>query len=149
MQYNDNYWMTEALQLAKQANFNNEVPVGAIVVYSGKIIGRGFNSSIRNCDPSSHAEILALREAALNINNYRLIDTTLYVTLEPCVMCFGAMIQARIKRLVFGASDPKTGSLGGYINLLNYQWNHTIECQGGLLSNECSDVLRNFFKERR
>jgi tRNA(adenine34) deaminase len=149
MQQDDIHWMTEALQLAKQAFLNEEVPVGAIIVHKGKIIGRGFNSPIKKCDPSAHAEILALREAALNMQNYRLIDTIMYVTLEPCIMCFGAMLHARIKRLVFGASDPKSGTLSGHINLLNHQWNHKIECQGGLLSYESGDLLKSFFEVRR
>lgn len=149
MQQNDDHWMTEALKLAKQAAIAGEVPVGAVVIYADEIIGRGFNSPIKNNDPSAHAEILALRQAASNIKNYRLLDVTLYVTLEPCVMCLGAMLHARIKRLVFGASDPKTGAVGGNVNLLSYKWNHNIECHGGVLVEECSSVLRDFFQVRR
>ena len=149
MQHDDNYWMTEALKLAKLAALAGEVPVGAVVVYENKIIGSGFNSPIQNHDPSAHAEILALRQAATYMKNYRLPATTLYVTLEPCVMCIGAMLHARIKRLVFGASDPKTGAVGGNIDLLSHKWNHNIDCCGGVLADECGAVLRNFFQARR
>lgn len=149
MEQDDNYWMAEALKLAKQAASEEEVPVGAIVVYDGEAIGRGFNSSIKNNDPSAHAEILALRQAAQNIKNYRLVDTVLYVTLEPCPMCVGAMLHARIKKLVFGASDPKTGAVGGNINLLAYSWNHKIDYKGGVLTEDCSNLLRDFFQARR
>lgn len=149
MQNDDIFWMTKALKLAHDAKLMNEVPVGAIVVYNNEILGTGFNCSIQNHDPCAHAEIIALRKAAATIQNYRLINTTLYVTLEPCVMCFGAMLHARIKRLVFGASDPKTGVIKSWINLPNYNWNHTIDYSGGVLSNECSKILQDFFKLRR
>ena len=146
---NDIYWMSKALELAKTAAINQEVPVGAVVVYKGEFIGQGFNSSIKNNDPSAHAEIIALRQAAIKLKNYRLLETTVYVTLEPCIMCVGAMLHARVARLVFGASDPKTGAIGGKVNLLSYQCNHIIEYEGGVLAKECGNLLKNFFKERR
>lgn len=145
----DNYWMTEALKLARLAALAGEVPVGAVVIHEHKIIGSGFNSPIQQHDPSAHAEMLALRQAAMHMKNYRLLATTLYVTLEPCVMCIGAMLHARIQRLVFGASDPKTGAVGGKIDLLSHKWNHQIDCCGGVLTDECGAVLRDFFQARR
>ena len=149
MKKEDSYWMQEALKLARHAAVDNEVPVGSVVVLDGKIIGSGFNSCIKNKDPSGHAEILALRQAAANIGNYRLINTTLYVTLEPCVMCVGAMIHARIARLVFGAKDPKTGAIESVVKLLSYNWNHKINYQSGILDTECSELLKEFFQKRR
>ena len=145
----DNYWMAEAIKLAKLAALNNEVPVGAVVTLNGEVIGSGFNGCIQDSDPSAHAEIVALRKAAQYSKNYRLLGTTLYVTLEPCAMCLGAMLHARIKRLVFAARDPKTGVVGGKINLLSYSWNHKIEYTEGILAAECSSLLQNFFKGRR
>lgn len=145
----DYQYMQEALKLAELALQQGEVPVGAIIVYNGEIIGQGFNSPISKNDPTAHAEILALRAAGQKLQNYRLPDTTMYVTLEPCMMCFGAMLHARIKQVVFGAADPKTGALGGYINLSNSLWNHCIEYRGGILSSECGDLLKEFFKRRR
>lgn len=146
----DIYWMQQAAVLAKQAEQNNEVPVGAIIVRDEKIIGQGWNRPITNNDPTSHAEIIALRDAAKHINNYRLLETTLYVTLEPCLMCIGAMIHARIKRLVFGAYDPKTGAINSAFNILNSsQLNHRIIYEGGVLAQECGNLLSNFFQKRR
>lgn len=142
--------MRAALRLAKHAATNQEVPVGAVVVYAGTISGAGWNQSIFQNDPCAHAEIVALRAAAKSMNNYRLLNTTLYVTLEPCVMCIGAMLHARIKRLVFGAYDPKTGAAGSVFDLLSdVSHNHSIEVEKGVLEQECGGLLRNFFQQCR
>lgn len=146
----DKYWMDKAIQLAMKAEAEGEVPVGAIMVYKGQILSVGYNQPIQHCDPTAHAEIVALRAAAVSQQNYRLLDTTLYVTLEPCVMCVGAMLHARIKRVVYGASDLKTGALGSCIHLLDMAaWNHSIEVTGGVLAAECGQLLTTFFKKRR
>jgi tRNA(adenine34) deaminase len=146
----DQEWMQIALDLASQAAQNGEVPVGAIVVKDGAIIGRGANAPIGLHDPSAHAEIIAMRQAAQFLGNYRLVDCTLYVTLEPCAMCSGAMQHARIAKLVFGASDAKTGACGSVINLMNEpKLNHHCEVIGGVLAEECGAVLSAFFKQRR
>jgi tRNA(adenine34) deaminase len=146
----DQEWMQIALDLASQAAQNGEVPVGAIVVKDGAIIGRGANAPIALHDPSAHAEIIAMREAAQFLGNYRLVDCTLYVTLEPCAMCSGAMQHARIAKLVFAASDAKTGACGSVINLMNEpKLNHHCEVIGGVLAEECGAVLSAFFKQRR
>ncbi len=143
-------FMQVALDLAKQAAINGEVPVGAIVVSNGEIIGRGSNAPISLSDPSAHAEIQALRDAAKSLNNYRLIDCTLYVTLEPCVMCTGAIQHARIAKLVYGASDPKTGACGSVVNLMaEDKLNHHTEVLGGVMAKDCGALLSTFFKERR
>ncbi len=143
-------FMQVALELAKQAAINGEVPVGAIVVNNGEIIGRGSNAPISLNDPSAHAEIQALRDAAKTLNNYRLIDCTLYVTLEPCVMCTGAIQHARIAKLVYGASDPKTGACGSVVNLMTEnKLNHHTEVLAGVMAEECGKLLSTFFKERR
>jgi len=142
--------MREALELAKQAEAAGEVPVGAIVVKDGAIIGRGFNAPISRHDPSAHAEMIALREAAQHLGNYRLIGCELFVTLEPCVMCVGAMFHARIARVVFGARDPKTGACGSVVDLFAEQrLNHHTEVSGGVLADECGLMLSNFFAVRR
>lgn len=146
----DIYWMQKAIDLAKEAFIKDEVPVGAIVVQDNKIIGSGYNNPISIVDATAHAEIIALREACKNINNYRLIDATLYVTLEPCMMCAGAMLHARIKRLVFGAFDEKTGVVGSVCNLVaDYKWNHSFSCTGNILGKESSALLSDFFKSKR
>ena len=146
----DTEYMQQALNLAHQAALNGEVPVGAIVVKDGEIIGRGSNAPIGMHDPTAHAEIIAMRQAAQHLGNYRLVDCTLYVTLEPCAMCSGAMQHARIVRLVYGASDPKTGACGSVINLMSEpRLNHHTEVLGGLLAAECGAVLSEFFKQRR
>ena len=146
----DHAWMREALQLAGQAGSEGEVPVGAVVVMGDEIIGRGWNRNIGLHDPSAHAEIMALREAGAALGNYRLKDCTLYVTLEPCMMCAGAMIHGRLDRIVFGASDPKTGAAGGKFDLLaNPAHNHAPVVDGGCLADECSALLRVFFRQRR
>ena len=146
----DQIFMQAAIALAKQAAENGEVPVGAVVVKDGKIIGRGCNSPIGLNDPSAHAEILALRDAANNIGNYRLVDCTLYVTLEPCAMCSGAVQYSRITNLVYGASDLKTGACGSVINLMaEEKLNHHTKVKSGVLADETGQILSEFFKQRR
>jgi tRNA(adenine34) deaminase len=143
-------YMRHALDLARQAEAAGEVPVGAVVVRDGVIIGRGFNAPISRRDPSAHAEMMALREAAQNTGNYRLVGCELFVTLEPCLMCAGAIMHARIARLVFGASDPKTGACGSVLNAFSDQrLNHHTELSSGLLAGECGSMLSNFFALRR
>jgi tRNA(adenine34) deaminase len=150
MSTSDVDFMQLALDLAREAAINNEVPVGAIVVKDGVVIGRGSNAPISLNDPTAHAEINAMRKAAAFLGNYRLIDCTLYVTLEPCAMCSGAMQHARIARLVYGANDPKTGACGGVINLMSEpKLNHHTEVIGGVLAEECGTLLSMFFKQRR
>lgn len=142
--------MREAMTLALQAAERGEVPVGAIVVKDGEIVGRGSNAPIRTHDPSAHAEIIAMRDAAKNIGNYRLVDCSLYVTLEPCAMCAGAIQHARIGKLIFGAKDPKTGACGSVINLMaEDKLNHHTDISAGILENECGQLLSDFFKQRR
>ena len=146
----DTEYMQIALDLAHQAALNGEVPVGAIIVKNGVIIGRGSNAPIGLHDPTAHAEIIAMRQAAQHLGNYRLINCTLYVTLEPCAMCSGAMQHARIEKLVYGASDPKTGACGSVINLMaEPKLNHHTEVVSGVLAEECGAVLTAFFKQRR
>lgn len=146
----DQIFMQAAIALAKQAAENGEVPVGAVVVKDGKIIGRGCNSPIGLNDPSAHAEILALRDAAINIGNYRLVDCTLYVTLEPCAMCSGAVQHSRIANLVYGASDLKTGACGSVINLMaEEKLNHHTKVKSGVLADETGQIISEFFKQRR
>jgi len=142
--------MREALVLAAEAAAAGEVPVGAVVVRDGEIVGRGFNRPISSHDPTAHAEIVALRDAAARLGNYRLTGCDLYVTLEPCAMCVGAMVHARIGRVLFGASDPKTGACGSIVDLPAIaHWNHHGVFTGGMLAEECGAVLRRFFAERR
>lgn len=146
----DEDYMRMAIALAEEAAFQGEVPVGAIVVKNGEVIGRGKNAPISLNDPTAHAEIQAMREAAKHLGNYRLVDCTLYVTLEPCAMCSGAIQHARIARLVYGASDPKTGCCGSVINLMAEQrLNHHCEVVGDLMAEECGALLSTFFKQRR
>lgn len=146
----DQQFMQQALEQAKLAAAAGEVPVGAVLVRDGRVISTGFNKPITNSDPSAHAEMLALRAAAQDASNYRLPGTTLYVTLEPCTMCAGAMLHARVDRVVFGASDPKTGAAGSVLNVFSEkQINHQTQVEGGILSEECGHVLKQFFKERR
>ena len=146
----DTDYMQMALDLAQHAALSGEVPVGAIVVKDGVVIGRGANAPINLQDPTAHAEIIAMREAAQYLGNYRLVDCTLYVTLEPCAMCSGAMQHARIAKLVYGASDPKTGACGSVLNLMNEpKLNHHTEVLGGILAEGCGAVLVKFFKQRR
>ena len=143
-------YMRHALELAREAQDAGEVPVGAVVVKDGVIIGRGFNAPISRHDPSAHAEMMALREAAQNTGNYRLVGCELFVTLEPCLMCAGAIMHARIARLVYGASDPKTGACGSVLNVFSEQrLNHHAELSAGILADECGLMLSNFFALRR
>lgn len=146
----DTFYMREALALAREAGACDEVPVGAVVVKDGEIVGRGFNAPIMRNDPTAHAEIVALRDAALRIGNYRLVDCDLYVTLEPCAMCVGAMLHARIRRVVFGAPDPKTGACGSVIDLFaESRLNHHASAEGGLLAEDSGALLTSFFSARR
>jgi tRNA(adenine34) deaminase len=146
----DEDFMRAALELARQAELAGEVPVGAVVVKDGVIIGRGSNAPIGRHDPSAHAEMLALRDAAQREGNYRLVGCELYVTLEPCLMCVGAMFHARIARVVYGASDPKTGAAGSVLDLFEEQrLNHHATVEGGVLADECGNVLSQFFAARR
>lgn len=142
--------MQQALLLARKAWEQGEVPVGAVVVdEAGQIVAEGYNQTIQAHDPSGHAEMLALRQAALRRANYRLPDLTVYVTLEPCMMCIGALLHARIKRVVFASADPKTGACGSVLDLASHPLNHQTIVQSGLLADEASALLRAFFKERR
>ena len=147
----DEYWMLQALELAEQARQEQEVPVGAILVHENKLIGSGWNQSILANDATAHAEIVALRDATSRLQNYRLPKlTTMYVTLEPCAMCAGALVHARIDRLVFGASDPKTGAVESIFNILNNEkLNHRADITGGILESSCSQILVDFFQARR
>ena len=146
----DQTYMQTALDLAGEAALTGEVPVGAIVVKDGVIVGRGYNAPISQHDPSAHAEIQAMRDAANTLGNYRLVGCTLYVTLEPCAMCSGAMQHARIARLVYGASDPKTGACGSVINLMaEPRLNHHTEVSSGVMAAECGTLLSQFFASRR
>jgi len=143
----DEFMMREALRLANEATRAGEVPVGAVVVSNGQIIGRGYNAPISCCDPAAHAEIRALRDAGYSAGNYRLNDCTLYVTLEPCVMCAGAIMHARIARVVFGAPDPKTGACGSVVDLFGeLKLNHHAQIEGGILREECAALLTSFFR---
>ncbi len=146
----DRQFMQQALDQAKLAAAAGEVPVGAVLVRDGQVISTGFNQPIANSDPSAHAEMMALRAAASDESNYRLPGTTLYVTLEPCTMCAGAMLHARVDRVVFGATDPKTGAAGSVLNVFSEkQINHQTQVEGGIMGEECGQILRDFFKERR
>ena len=145
----DDGWMREALALARAAEARGEVPVGAIVVCNEAIVGRGGNAPIAQNDPTAHAEIAALREAATNLGNYRLPDCMMYVTLEPCAMCAGAILHARLSRLVFGARDPKSGACGSVIDLMGEtRLNHHTAVTGGVLDAECAAVLTQFFRAK-
>ncbi len=142
--------MNQALCLAEYAAHQGEIPVGAIIIYAGQGVAKGWNQSIINQDPTAHAEIVALRQAAHYLKNYRLTDTTLYVTLEPCIMCAGAIIQARVKRVVFGAYDPKGGAAGSRFDILrDLRHNHQVDCVGGVLAKKCGALLTQFFSKQR
>jgi len=146
----DEQFMAQAMELARQAAEQGEVPVGALVVKQGQVIGRGYNQPIGQHDPCAHAEIMALREAAQHEQNYRLLGCQLYVTLEPCTMCVGAIVHARIERLVYGATEPKSGVVESNLGLLQAtHFNHLVEVQAGVLGEESSQLLSNFFKQRR
>ncbi len=146
----DHEFMSRALRFARESASRSEVPVGAVLVQDGKVIGGAGNSPIFSSDPTAHAEINTIRLAASAVRNYRLVGTTLYTTLEPCVMCAGAIIHARISRLVFGAYDPKSGACGSVVDLFSeHNLNHHTTVMGGVLQTECSEVLQTFFKSRR
>lgn len=146
----DELWMEEALREAQRALALGEVPVGAIVVHQGNIVGRGCNRPLSAKDPTAHAEVLALREAGQAIGNYRLLDCDLYVTVEPCAMCAGAITHARIRRLIYGAEDAKAGAVHSMLQVLNHpKLNHTVEVISGVLAARCMDLLQTFFRQRR
>lgn len=146
----DEFWMQHALTLADRAEAQGEVPVGAVVVKDDEILGEGWNSPITDNDPTAHAELRALKAAAQKVQNYRVVDATLYVTLEPCAMCAGLIVHARVKRVVFGAWDTKTGAAGSVMQLLQHPaLNHQVEITGGVMAEACGDKLSAFFKRRR
>ena len=150
MQTDDQKFMSRALELARMAEAAGEVPVGAVIVKDNQIIAEGWNSPIGLNDPSAHAEMLAMRSAAQTVSNYRLLDTTLYVTLEPCAMCAGAMVHARVKRLVYAATDPRAGAAGTIFNITQHEaLNHRLDVLGGVMAEECGAVLREFFRAKR
>lgn len=142
--------MKEALGLAQRALEAGEVPVGAVVVHNGKIVGRGFNRNIKDSDPTAHAEVVALREASATLGNHRLGDCDLFVTIEPCAMCAGAMVHARIRRLIYGADDLKTGAVHSALQVLNHpRLNHQMKVLGGVMGGRCAEILQEFFRSRR
>jgi len=146
----DSKYMARALELAREAERAGEVPVGAVIVKDDAIVGEGWNRPISTSDPTAHAEIVAMRAAAQKLGTYRLLDTTLYVTLEPCPMCAGAMVHARVKRLVYAATDPRAGAAGTIFNIVQHpSLNHRVECEAGLMGEECATLLRTFFQGRR
>jgi tRNA(adenine34) deaminase len=146
----DELWMEEALRYAQRALEMDEVPVGAVVVRESQVVGRGWNRNITDSDPTAHAEIIALREAGLTVGNHRLRDCELFVTIEPCAMCVGAMVHARIQRLVYGSDDPKAGAVHSVMQVLNHpHLNHKIEVRSGVLAGRSAEVLQTFFKSRR
>lgn len=146
----DELWMLEALRSAQRALEAGEVPVGAVVVCNGQIVGRGWNRNIGDSDPTAHAEIIALREAGANMGNHRLGECDLFATIEPCAMCSGALVHARIRRLIYGAGDPKAGAVSSVMQLLNHpQLNHTVEIRSGVLAGRCAELLQEFFRSRR
>ena len=147
---NDEQWMAHALSLAKQAELQGEVPVGAVIVKDNILLGEGWNQPIISHDPTAHAEIQALRAACNQANNYRLPGATLYITLEPCIMCAGAIVHARIERVVYATSEPKTGAAGSCLDIFSTpQLNHHVICEQGILAEQSSELLRNFFRSRR
>jgi len=147
---NDQYWMAHALEFAKKAEEQGEVPVGAVIIRGDEVLGEGWNQPISHNDPTAHAEVQALRNACSKLENYRLPDATLYVTLEPCIMCAGAIINARIKRVVYASKEPKTGAVGSCFDIFNtQQLNHYVHCEHGVLADESSELLRQFFHSRR
>ena len=146
----DELWMEEALRAAQRALESGEVPVGAVVVLDGRIVGRGWNRNLTDSDPSAHAEVVALRTAGANLGNHRLGDCELFATIEPCAMCAGAMIHARLKRLIYGADDPKAGAVHSVMQVLNHpQLNHRMDVHGGVLAGRCAELLQAFFRNRR
>ena len=150
MSHTDELFMEEALREAQRAQGLGEVPIGAVVVQDGHIVGRGCNRPVTSHDPTAHAEVLAVREAGLVVGNYRLIDCDLYVTVEPCAMCAGAITHARIRRLIYGAEDPKAGAVHSMLQVLNHpKVNHQVEVTGGVLAARCMDLLQTFFRNKR
>lgn len=148
--FNDDHWMQQALALAQRAESEGEVPVGAVLIWNDELIAEAWNQPIAHHDPTAHAEILAMRKAGQALKNYRLLDTTLYVTLEPCAMCAAAIVHARVKRLVFGACDPKAGAVESVMQLFdNPKLNHHVDAHGHVLADECSALLKRFFQNRR
>ena len=146
----DELFMEEALRSAQRALEEGEVPVGAVVVYDGKIIGRGSNRNLADCDPTAHAEIIALRQAGAALGNHRLEGCELFATIEPCAMCAGALVHARLKRLVYGADDPKAGAIRSVMQVLNHpSLNHRMEVRTGVLAGRCAELLQSFFRSRR
>jgi tRNA(adenine34) deaminase len=146
----DELWMEEALRSAQRALEAGEVPVGAVVVFEGRIVGRGWNRNLTDNDPSAHAEIVALREAAQNLGNHRLGGCELFATIEPCAMCAGALIHARIRRLVYGADDPRAGAVHSVLAVINHsRLNHQMEVRGGVLAGKSAEILQEFFRRRR
>jgi tRNA(adenine34) deaminase len=146
----DELWMEEALRAAQRALEAGEVPVGAVVVCENRIVGRGTNRNIADSDPTAHAEIVALRAASATVGSHRLVDCELFATIEPCPMCAGALVHARIKRLVYGADDPKAGAVHSVIQVVNHpQLNHRMEVRGGVLAGRCAELLQTFFRDRR
>lgn len=149
-QHSDELWMEEALREAQRAQALGEVPVGAVVVLEGRVIGRGCNRPITENDPTAHAEIIALRETGRSLSNYRLENCDLFVTVEPCAMCAGAITHARIRRLIYGADDPKAGGVQSVVNVLNHQGlNHQVKVISGVLAGRCREMLQAFFREKR
>ena len=146
----DELWMQEALRAAQRALDAGDVPVGAVVVWQNKLIGRGWNRNVADSDPTAHAEIVALREAGAAIGNHRLLECELFATIEPCAMCAGALVHARIKRLIYGADDPKAGAADSVLKVLNHpQLNHQMEVTRGVLAGHCAEMLQTFFRQRR
>jgi tRNA(adenine34) deaminase len=146
----DELWMEEALRSAQRALEAGEVPVGAVVVYQGRMVGRGWNRNLTDCDPTAHAEIVALREAGRTLGNHRLGDCELFATIEPCAMCAGAAVHARVRRLVYGADDPKAGAIHSILQVVNHPGlNHRMEVRGGVLAGRSAEMLQEFFRNRR
>jgi len=146
----DEQWMRRAIALAREAQSRGEVPVGAVLVRDGAVVGEGYNQPIGSCDPTAHAELVALRQAARRDRNYRLPDTTLYVTVEPCSMCAGALVHARVGRLVFGASEPRAGAVESQLSLLSRDfYNHRVAVTGAVLAAECGQLMKDFFAHKR
>jgi tRNA(adenine34) deaminase len=150
MTNSDELWMEEALRAAQRARDEGEVPIGAVVVFEGKVVGVGANRNLASRDPTAHAEILALRQAAQTLGNHRLLDCELFVTIEPCPMCAGAIVHARLKRLVYGADDPKAGAVHSAMVVVNHpRLNHQMKITSGVLAGRCTEILRSFFESRR
>lgn len=146
----DAYWMSRALELARAAAAAGEVPVGAVIVKDGQLIGEGHNRNLLDTDPTAHAEMIALRQAAAGVGNHRLAGAVMFATIEPCAMCAGAMVHARLQRLVYGASDPKAGAAGSVLEVINHpRLNHQMVVTSGVLASDCSEILQEFFRKKR